>query len=418
MDTQEKEYKKITGQPEAATSEHQSNAMKDAEQKRVVQDDEIDLVELVKKIWAERRVVYIIVPVFFFLGIFIAVVSPEEYTAETTLMPQSGSSGAASIGSGVLQQFGLGGLGGGSAASGGNLGVDLYPDITHSTPFLMQLIQEEFYFSSLDTTVTLFTYFSEIKSKPFTTTLKQYTLGIPRVLINVPVGWANSLGQQERKIPDPQVQEGGYEGEDATPEIDTSPFMPVVVSSQQLVVMNYLKERIITTVEPNGTLLVSGKMPDPLVAAEVTEMAVIFLTNYVKDYKVDKAREDLDFIQAQFEEKEDRYNQAQSRLARLRDRNMNIVSESARIELERAQTEFNLAFNLYQSIAQQLEQAKIKLQEETPLFKVLEPVQVPLSKSEPNQELIVLLFTFGGAFLGFCIIFFKVIYQQFKQSFS
>jgi LPS O-antigen subunit length determinant protein (WzzB/FepE family) len=312
----------------------------------------------------------------------------------------------------------LGGLGGGSTGSGGSLSVNLYPDITHSTPFLMGLIEEEFYFSSLDTTVTLLTYFSEIQSPPLTKTLKQYTLGIPKMLINLPLKWINSMRQKDNKVSvtKPQVQD--VAGDHADSDDNTSAFEPLVVNNQQLAVMNELKGRITTTIEPNGTLMVSAKMPDPVVSAKVTEMAVVFLTNYVKDYKVEKAREDLEFIQAQFEEKEERYNQAQSRLARLRDRNLNIVSESARIEVERAQTEFNLAFSLYQGIAQQLEQAKIKLQEETPLFKVLEPVQVPLSKSEPNQELIVILFTIGGMFVGIGIIFFKVIYQQLKQSFS
>jgi len=383
----------------------------------VVEEDEIDLVELTRKFWAERKIVFITVPIFFVLGIFVAVVSPEEYTAETTLMPQSASSGAANIGSGLLQQFGLGGLGGGATASGGDLSVALYPDITQSTPFLLQLVEEELYFSSLDSSVTLLTYFSEIKSKPFTATLKQYTLGIPRMLINLPLNLVNSFNKKEKNAKnntDDAQEEANLSQENSV----ISPFKPVVVSKQELTVMKELEERITTTVEPNGTLIVSAMMPDPVVAAEVTEMAVVFLTNYVKEYKIDKAQEDLAFIQRQFEEKEQRYNQAQSRLARLRDRNLNIVSESARIELERAQTEFSMASNLYQGIAQQLEQAKIKLQEETPLFKVLEPVQVPLSKSEPNQELIVLLFTFGGAFIGFGIIFFKVIYQQLKQSFS
>ncbi len=417
MDTEEKAYKKITERSEATISGHQNNAEKGSEQKRVVQDDEIDLVELAKRFWAERKIIFIAVPVFFLLGLFVAVVSPEEYTAETTLMPQSGSTGAASIGSGLLQQFGLGGLGGSSTASGGSLSVNLYPDITHSMPFLMQLIEEEFYFSSLDTTVTLLTYFSDIKSPPLTETLKRYTLGIPKILINLPLRWINSIGQKDSKVPVNQPLAQDAPSENADLDGNTSAFEPVVVNNQQLQVMDELKGRIITTIEPNGTLKVSAKMPDPVVSAKVTEMAVIFLTNYVKDYKIEKAREDLEFIQSQFEEKEERYNQAQSRLARLRDRNMNIVSESARIEVERAQTEFNLAFSLYQGIAQQLEQAKIKLQEETPLFKILEPVQVPLSKSEPNQELIVLLFMFGGVFVGIGIIFFKVIYQQLKQSF-
>jgi uncharacterized protein involved in exopolysaccharide biosynthesis len=423
LNTEEKEYREIAKSSETAIQMDQDGLGQSPDQKREVQDDEIDLVELVRKFWAEKKIVFILMPVFFLLGVLVAVVSPVEYTAETTLLPQSGSSSAASLGSGLLQQFGLGGLGGaGAMGSSSGLSVNLYPDVTHSTPFLIKLIEQEFYFSDMDTTVSLFTYFSEIKEPTFTDHVKKYTLGVPKMLVSFPL----QLFTKKEGEPTPTSDKdktysslsSNLLSQDSLKRDELEMFKPVRTTAEQLKVINELKDRISTSIETNGTLSVSAKMPDPEVAAKVTEMAVVFLTNYIKEYKVDKAREDLEFIQAQYEEKEARYNQAQRRLATLRDRNSNIATESGRIELERAQTEFNLAFSLYQGIAQQLEQAKIKLQEETPLFKVLEPVQVPLTKSEPNQELIVILFTFGGVFVGFGIIFFKVIYQQLKQSFS
>jgi len=50
-----------------------------------------------------------------------------------------------------------------------------------------------------------------------------------------------------------------------------------------------------------------------------------------------------------------------------------------------------LAFNVYNSLAQQVEQAKLKVQEQTPVVSVLQPVQVPVD-DETSGLMILIVF--------------------------
>ena len=64
------------------------------------EDDEIDLIELAKTIWAERTLIYKFVSVGIVLGVLVAVFSPKEYVSSATLMPEysnDSQSGASSF---------------------------------------------------------------------------------------------------------------------------------------------------------------------------------------------------------------------------------------------------------------------------------------------------------------------------------
>lgn len=63
---------------------------------------------------------------------------------------------------------------------------------------------------------------------------------------------------------------------------------------------------------------------------------------------------------------------------------------------ERLQNEMNLAFNLYNQTAQQLQLARAKVQESTPVYAVVQPASVPVKPSKPSK--IILLA--GCIFLG------------------
>lgn len=377
-----------------------------------VAEDEIDLADLARQLWVRRRVVWITTAVVFLIGLLVALVSPEEYEASVVLMPQS-SDASGGIGSGLLRQFGglaSLGLGGAGGSTGGTLSPDLYPEITQSTPFFLDIMDEELYFPTLDTTVSFTQYFGEMERPGLLDYLKDYTIGLPRLLIGLPIRFIN-LFKDSPTAPG-LVQSPNPD----TAAADTLAWVPLRLTGQQRAVMNKLKGRITTTIEENSTVKITVEMPDPLVAAEATDRATGYLTNYILEYRTDKAQQDLQFIQAQYDDKKVRYGAIQRRLARFRDRNMNIISETALIEQEQLEAENQLALGLYESLAQQLEQAKIKVQEETPVFKVLEPIQVPLSPSSPNRELILILSLFVGLFLGLGLVFLLILYGNVQRS--
>mgnify|MGYP001793257988 FL=1 len=410
------EYIETKPQPKDMTSEEQK-AHYNRTDSVLQEEDEIDLLELFQQVWSRRKVVLIAIGTSFMLGLFIAIVSPAEYSAEIVLMPQSSNTSSMGGSSNLLRQ--LGGFAGVSLdGSSGTLDKTLYPDITQSTSSYLAIMEEEMHFSTLDTTMSLYYYFTEVDTPPVTEYIKRYTLGLPRILIQLPVRLLSLFDK-----PTPDVQNlASSTSEDTSSQVISTPvlgrkdtlYQPITLNGRQLLVISKLKNRITTTIEDNGMVKVSATMPDPIIAAKTTELSVNYLTRYITAYRIEKVQADLVFIEEQYEEKQERYRQAQQNLAAIQDRNANIVTERGRIELERAETEYNLAFSLYQSVAQQLEQARIKVQEETPAFKVLEPIQVPLRKSEPNEELIIILSLFAGLAIGFAVVIVQIIYGNLK----
>ena len=58
-------------------------------QKNTISEDEIDLIELAKTIWAGRRLIVKITSIFVLLGLIIAFTSKVEYEASCKLLPES-----------------------------------------------------------------------------------------------------------------------------------------------------------------------------------------------------------------------------------------------------------------------------------------------------------------------------------------
>ncbi|WKN33499.1 Wzz/FepE/Etk N-terminal domain-containing protein [Porifericola rhodea] len=406
------------------TEKHQDNDIesvaqaknKENSRKRPVENDEIDLLALAQDIWQRRKTILYTTIGTFIIGIFIAIVSPEEYTTNVVLMPQSEEAGSNSSSNFLKQIGGLAGVGVGDNSTG--LSKGLYPDITQSTPFYLFLMQEELYFPSLDTTMSLYHYFTEVSEPTLQDHLKKYTLGLPRILLNLPLK-VMSWFKEDKSPASVETNTASPADTLKSTQLGNSgeiEYEIIALNNKQIKAISSLKERVSTTIQPNGMVMVSSEMPDPLVAANTTRLAVAYLTKYVTEYRINKAQENLDFIEKQFLEKEERYEAAQQRLARIRDQNLNIATENARIAIEQAQTDYNLAYSLYQSVAQQLEQARIKVQEETPVFKVLEPIQIPLKTSEPKRELIIALAIFTGIALGLGIIVAQVIFSNVKSN--
>ena len=70
----------------------------------------------------------------------------------------------------------------------------------------------------------------------------------------------------------------------------------------------------------------------------------------------------------------------------------NLILQSVRTEQERLQNDMNLAYQVYSQVANQLQVARAKVQEEKPVFAVVEPAVVPLFPSGMGKLLYMLLF--------------------------
>ena len=110
--------------------------------------------------------------------------------------------------------------------------------------------------------------------------------------------------------------------------------------------------------------------------------------------------------------------QTQLKLANFRDSNRGINSQLLKTEEDRLLADFNLEFSLYNSLAQQMEQARIKVQNATPLMTVFQKPQLPTSPSEPKIILLSIVFLVLGGIIGLLLFFGLLIIRMLMIHFT
>ena len=131
-------------------------------------------------------------------------------------------------------------------------------------------------------------------------------------------------------------------------------------------------------------------MQDARISACLTYTVVRLLQDYITEYRTTKARQDFQFQEKLFERKKKEYEKAQENYAKFADANKNIILLSYRAEQERLENEMRLAYQVYTSVAQQLQMAEAKVQEITPVYTIIEPSTIPIKPSKPRKALMLI----------------------------
>lgn len=131
-------------------------------------------------------------------------------------------------------------------------------------------------------------------------------------------------------------------------------------------------------------------MQDARISACLTDTVVRRLQDYITEYRTTKARQDFQFQEKLFERKKKEYEKAQENYAKFADANKNIILLSYRAEQERLENEMRLAYQVYTSVAQQLQMAEAKVQEITPVYTIIEPATIPIKPSKPRKALMLI----------------------------
>jgi len=356
------------------------------------QSVELNYLQLVQGIFADKRNLLYFTLGGLFLGILIAFTAPKEYTSTSVVILEE------SANAGQLGQMGaLAGLAGISLpqmqGEQATLTAELFPDIIHSRDFLMGIAKKPFYFQSKEKEMSLEEYYLE--EKPGNIVKK--TLGF---IFSIPARIVGIFSSEEFPVADTGAQEG---------EAGELPY--VVVSSSEIFAVNLLKDQILID-EKTKMIELKVSMPEPIISAEVNGMVMKRLIDYVTDYKTAKQKMNMEFVQERVLEAQDRFQEAQLKLASFRDSNQGIISRRALTKEEQLEFEFNISYNIYNTLKQELEQATIQMKKETPIFTVMEKASIPLGPSKPNKPLILVISLFLGFLIGVLYNMYRVLLAQ------
>ena len=349
---------------------------------------EIDLMDLLRKVIGIRKKIYKAAGIGLIIGVIVAISIPKQYTVEVTLSPEMGNNKGGGL-SGLAASF----LGSGVTMGDGTdaLNASLSADIVSSTPFLLEL-------SAMDIPVTknevmtLNTYLDE-ETSPWWS----YVIGFPGMVI----GGVKSLFTEEDEIA----------------SFDKTSQGAIELSKKESKKIAALKKMITASVDKKTSMTsVTATFQAPKVAAVVADSVVKKLQEYIIDYRTFKAKEDCIYLEKLFKERQQEYYAAQKKYADYLDSHDNLILQSVRAEQERLQNDMSLAYQVYSQVAGQLQVARAKVQEEKPVFAIVEPAVVPLEPSGTSRKVYVLAFIF----LSVCIVIFwnlfgKDFLNKFKE---
>lgn len=316
------------------------------------------------------------------LGAIYSLTQPNEYSSNAKLLPEldSKSGGAGGLG-GLKSLAGLAGVDlGGSSTGSEAIRPDLYPNIVQSAPLLQEVLKAKIYSTKHKKWQTVLDFLSEKQD-------------------SAPIDLGGNDNNEEET--DSKLEK--------VPDSALSADLIKLNKKEQAAIKKLRASVVLEIDKKSGVISLTTKLTNAVAAANITSLIQHYLTKYVTDYRTQKARKELAFLEQRLKESRARYDQALFTLSAYRDQNMNLFLNVAKDREKKLQYEVDMAYNLYTTISGQYEESKVKLHRETPVFKVLEPAQVAIQKDGPKRSLITIGFMFVGIFLSLIYVFFKTV---------
>jgi len=339
------------------------------------EEDSIDLIEIIKSIYEERKLLTKAVIASIALGIIVALFSSNQYTSNSTFIPQlsneskprSSLSGLASLAGINLDQ-----------SSGSEISPLLYPQILNSNPYRLDILSSKILYKSEN--ISIRDYILLQNNFNFFELIKKYTIGLPGIILS------------------------NFKSDINIEEFDLNIYK---ISEEDNKLFNSIDNLInITINEKEGLITLSSTDKNQSIPAQIVRNAEKILQQKIIELKVKSSQELLNFSENQFKNKTNELNNLLDRIAIFRDQNLNINSSLYQNKLDRLLSEAQIIQSVVQQLASQVEQAKLQVSKDTPVFTVIKPVSIPFEKSAPRRSLIVIIFGFLGLIgsIGFILL--------------
>lgn len=365
--------------------------MNSSQQPHIELEDQIDIIALLSKVWAGRKFVIKSAIIAAVIGVLVAISTPNTYTASSMFTPNS-SGGSSGGSSGLKGLASLAGINIGSSMEGAKeISPMLYGKILESYTFKKELLEAPLL--NLDKVTSLRDFFEqEASSSSFFGTIKDYTIGLPSKI----VGWFKSEPNE--------VSIQSVEGMNTISEEEFEYFKEI----DKMLTLNINNK--------DGYLEITATSKLPQLAAQLVKNGENILQNQIIAIKTKSSSELLAYLEEQYTIKNKLLIDAQDNLANFKDRNLNISRSSFSNAQTRLETALQIETSVFQNVVTQLEQVKLQVAKDTPVFSFFKPVVVPTEKSAPKRSLIVIIWLFLGVVVSIGYLLAKEpVFDMIKQ---
>jgi len=308
------------------------------------------LFKIIKK---NKKQYFVTATVALVIGLIISFSIPKSYTSKVMLAPEiSDLSGSLSAISDLASSYGINI--GSMTRSNDAISTQFYPNVVNSTNFIVKLFNVPLTTDDGKLKTTLVDYLENHQKKAW---------------------WAYPMELFKKKE------------KESMKNVD-----PFRLTEKQMDMVEYIQECIDCSFDKNTELItIKFTAQDPLISATMVDTISYHLQQFITNYRTNKARNDLEYTKQLFTESKKQYDKSREVYAKFSDANYDVILQSYKLKEAELENEMQIKFNMYNQLSQQLQLARAKVQEKTPVYAVVEPATVPVKKSSPKRLLIILL---------------------------
>lgn len=330
------------------------------------EESSIDFGKIFKDLLRHKTLYYKVLPVAFFMAAVYALSLPNYYQCTVKLAPEMGGS-AKSVGGGLASLASSFGVNLGGVSSGADaISPTLYPDLMNSVDFKASLFEIPVTREEDNQTFTYYNYLMKEQKAPWWSEAKAAFFG---------------LFGSKKEVPETKVD-------------------PFRLTKEQTKIAKAIDKNVVCDVDKKTMVItIDVTDQDPLICATLADSVRTRLQKFITDYRTSKARVDLEYNKKVLGEAMAKYEAARDKFARYSDSHRDVSSQAAQTKMADLQNEMQLHQQIMQQVVAQMQQADMKVQQETPAFTTLQSATVPVVKAGPKRAQMCLIFLFL-AFLG------------------
>lgn len=336
-------------------------------------EDVIDLREVWANIKKRKKWFFIALPIAFVLSTLIIFSVPRTYSTSTTMAPEienSVSSGGAL--NSIAASFGFDMS---NVQSADAISPTLYPNLMEDNGFVTNLFNIRI--STADKTVDT-TYYAYIRYYQ-----KQFWLSAMGEYIMTNIG--NLFPKSDDNLKWKSSNKG---------------FDPYYLSKKDNAIVEKIRSNINISVDKKtGVISISTQAQDPLVCQTLADSVRGRLQNFIIKYRTSKAQRDVEYYENLTNEARKEYEKTRRAYANTADENQDVLLESEKSKIEDLENTMQMQYNTYTAMNTQLEAARAKLRQYTPVFTTVKGANVPVKASSPKRMIFITFWVFTTFFV-------------------
>lgn len=325
---------------------------------KIVKNDTIDIIALFQILWTDRKFIFKFTGFITLIGVLYTLLVTPLYKSNITIYPR-----------GEVTTTGLSQLKGMASIMGVNMGASDHafniPDIIHSRRLQTKIIYRKWGANIFNSPVDLISYWGiNVESK--------YSFN--------PLNWfADSKHNMRLKWESSALKE--------------------------------LSKRISVIENKSGLINISVLMENPELSAEISNYIFDAVIEFFNKNHFESAKLNREFIEKRQKEVESILINAENKLKEFRSKNRKVIdSPQLQLELERLMRDVEIQTQIFITLQQEYEIARIEEVKETPSVLVLDKGMPAVEKHSPKRKLIVIMYMFSGLIFGNIFILIKRLF--------